>query len=104
MGQARPMLNLNSWVGGFPARAPGEQPPLIRPRSIPEITEEMLRRAAPGLILELRESFQNEWVQWQEPGVSRDPLVSAHRESQAEVWEMIAILLGLPEHAGGGYR
>jgi hypothetical protein len=97
-------INPNAFGAAEPVAARSQPPLQVGIRTLPEITRELLSRAAPGLLLELRESFYNEWEQWQEPELSRDPLVSAHRESQGEVWDTIARRLGLPEHSGGGYR
>jgi hypothetical protein len=40
------------------------QPPL-QVRSIPEVVQELLNRAAPWLLEELREAFQSELARWQ---------------------------------------
>jgi hypothetical protein len=104
-----PGVKINPNAFGAAEPAPDEPKPQARlwVRSIPEIAHDLvgaLSYSKPGLLLELRESFQNDWEMWQSPGATREPLAMAHRNAGEQVWETIAEHLGLPEVSGGGYR
>jgi hypothetical protein len=81
---------------GADLAAARSQPPL-QVRSMSEIVEEMLGKAKPGLLLELRESF---WEGWEDRPSDADYVPGA------VVWNTIADHLGLPVpvQPGGAYR
>ena len=85
MGQPKPTINPNPF--GADLAAVRSQPPL-QVRSIPEIVEAMLRRAGTGLLLELREAYQQ--------GVEDKPPRGLF-VPDVVVWKTIAQHLGLPE-------
>jgi hypothetical protein len=99
MGQAKPTINLNAFGDGDPVWVQSQQPPL-QVRSIPEILEEVLSRTAPGLLLELRESFQQDL---EDLATRRAAGSDVDYVPHVAVWTTIAGHLGLPELSGGGY-
>jgi hypothetical protein len=100
MGQARPTINLNAFGDGDPVWGQPHQQPPLQVRSIPEILEEMLSRTAPGLLLELRESFQQDL---EDLAIRRAAGSDVDYVPHVAVWKTIAGHLRLPELSGGGY-